>query len=159
MIDWLKKGNASLYSLPHPHVSGKYDMSFSGLKTAVINLVHNEKQKNGELGEQMRADIAAAVRCRVCDMLIDSTMRAVSDFGIKQLAVAGGVSANSELRRKLKEECESAGIDFYLPDLSLCGDNAAMVGVQAYYEYRNGHTAGSDLNAYATMPIEKDYED
>ena len=154
-----EKGNASLYSLPHPHVSGKYDMSFSGLKTAVINLVHNEKQKNGELGEQMRADIAAAVRCRVCDMLIDSTMRAVSDFGIKQLAVAGGVSANSELRRKLKEECESAGIDFYLPDLSLCGDNAAMVGVQAYYEYRNGHTAGSDLNAYATMPIEKDYED
>lgn len=149
-----EKGDASLYNLPHPHVSGKYDMSFSGLKTAVINLVHNEKQKNGELKEKMRADIAAAVRYRVCDMLIDSTLRAAKDLGVSRLAVAGGVSANSELRRRLKEECKDAGIDFYLPDLSLCGDNAAMVGVQAYYEYRNGHIAGSDLNAYATMPIE-----
>ena len=149
-------GNADAYDLPFPHAGGKYDMSFSGLKTAVINLVHNEQQKRGELSETMRADIAAALRKRVCDMLVGSTLRAASDIGARQVAVAGGVSANSELRRRLSEECAAAGMRFYLPELSLCGDNAAMVGVQAYYEYKSGHTAGSDLNAYATMQIEKD---
>ncbi len=146
-------GDAKAYSLPYPKAEGDYNMSFSGLKTAIVNLVHNETQKNGGLTDTQKADLAASVRNRVCDILIDNLIRAAADTGSKKIAIAGGVSANSELRRRLSQECENRGIKFYLPDLSLCGDNAAMVGVQAHYEYLSGNIASSDLNAYATMPI------
>lgn len=139
------------YPLPHPHVStGEFDFSFSGLKTAVMNLVNNTSQKGGEIDVPV---LCATVRQRVCDMLISATLAAAEKTGFKTIAVAGGVSANSELRARLKAECEKKGLTLYYPELKYCGDNAAMVGVQAYYEFKDGNTAGAELNAAATMPI------
>lgn len=149
-----EEGNPDTYKLPHPKVDGApYDFSFSGLKTAVINLIHNAKQKNEEIKV---ADLAAAVRKKVCDIAIENTMLALKDTGLKTLVVAGGVSANSLLRKRLQAECEKLGYTLYIPELKYCGDNAAMVGVQAYYEYLNGNTTDMSLNATATLPIDYD---
>ena len=140
------------YPLPKPRVEGSvYDFSFSGLKTAVINTIHNANQKGVELDIPV---LAATVRRRVCDMLIDSTLLAAENLDYKTIVLAGGVSANSELRSRLEAECKKKGYSFYRPELKYCGDNAAMVGVQAYYEYLSGNTANENLNAYATMPID-----
>jgi len=140
------------YPLPYPNSGGgEYDFSFSGLKTAVINTIHNAKQKNEEIDVPV---LCATVRERVCDMLIDKTMKAAEDLGYKKIAVAGGVSANSELRRRIAEECEKKGYALYYPPLKYCGDNAAMVGAQAFYEFENGNIADSSLNATATLPID-----
>ena len=148
-----ESGNADAFKLPYPHVAGsKYDFSFSGLKTAVINIIHNAEQK----GEQInKADMAASLRRRVCDMLINSTMSAAEDLGYKTVALAGGVSANSELRRRMEQECNVRGYTFCRPELKYCGDNAAMVGVQAFYEFADNNISDLELNAYATMPIDK----
>ena len=140
------------YPLPYPNSGGgEYDFSFSGLKTAVINTIHNAKQKSEEIDVPV---LCATVRERVCDMLIDKTMKAAEDLGYKKIAVAGGVSANSELRRRIAEECEKKGYALYYPPLKYCGDNAAMVGAQAFYEFENGNIADSSLNATATLPID-----
>ena len=139
------------YPLPFPKSGGgAFDFSFSGLKTAVINLVHNASQKNEEIDIPV---LCATVRKRVCDMLISTTLQAAGKFGYNKIAVAGGVSANSELRARLDDECKKQGLKLFYPPLKYCGDNAAMVGVQGYYEYRNGNIAGCDLNATATLPI------
>lgn len=139
------------YPLPYPHTDGEYDFSFSGLKTAVINLVHNKKQKNEEIDIPV---LAATVRQKVCDILIDKTISAAKNLNHKTLVLAGGVSANSELRTRMKNECDKSGITFHCPNLKYCGDNAAMVGVQAYYEYKSGNVADASLNAVATLPID-----
>ena len=139
------------YPLPYPHTDGEYDFSFSGLKTAVINLIHNSKQKDIEIDVPV---LAATVRKRVCDMLIDKTVAAAEKGGYKKITLAGGVSANSELRRRMSEECEKRNIKLYFPPLKYCGDNAAMVGVQAYYEYESGNISDISLNATATLPID-----
>lgn len=139
------------YPLPHPKVSGgEFDFSFSGLKTAVINLVHNSGQKGVEIDVPV---LCATVRERVCDLLIKNTMAAAEKTGYKTIAVAGGVSANSELRRRLDEECKNKGYSLYYPPLKYCGDNAAMVGAQAIHEYHDGNVSDSSLNATATLPI------
>ncbi len=146
------KSDFKKYPLPYPKSpAGEYDFSFSGLKTAVINLVHNAKQKDEEIDVPV---LAATVRERVCDMLITNTLKAARDKGYKTLCLAGGVSANSELRQRMTYECEKEGITLYTPELKYCGDNAAMVGVQGYYEFLSGNTAGADLNATATLPID-----
>lgn len=140
------------YPLPKPRVDGSlYDFSFSGLKTAVINTLHNASQKGEEVDIPV---LCATVRKRVCDMLIDNTLLALQNTDRKTLVLAGGVSANSELRTRLEEECKKRGIAFFRPELKYCGDNAAMVGIQAYYEYLAGHVAGPELNATATLPID-----
>lgn len=140
------------YPLPHPQTSsGVFDFSFSGLKTAVMNLVNNTAQKGGEMDIPV---LCATVRQRVCDMLIEKTMLAAEQFGYKTIAVAGGVSANSELRRRMTEECAARGLTLCHPALTYCGDNAAMVGVQAFYEFQDGNIGNSDLNAAATLPID-----
>lgn len=140
------------YPLPYPKISGsEFDFSFSGLKTAVINTIHNAKQKGQEPDTGV---LAATVRKRVCDILIGNTLAAAKKYRYKTVAVAGGVSANSELRRRLTDECEWLGIKLYYPKLEYCGDNAAMVGVQAYYEYKSGNIADTYLNAVATLPID-----
>lgn len=146
------KSDFKKYPLPFPKTSARQlDFSFSGLKTAVINTVHNAAQK----GENIDVPVlCATVRERVCDMLIQNTMKAAEDIGYKKIAVAGGVSANSELRRRMDEECKKRGFKLFYPPLKYCGDNAAMVGAQALYEYQNGNIAGSDLNATATLPID-----
>lgn len=139
------------YPLPHPKSGGgEYDFSFSGLKTAVINLIHNSKQKGEEIDVPV---LCATIRERVCDMLITNTLKAAQNLGYKSIAVAGGVSANSELRARLETECRAKGYSLYYPPLKYCGDNAAMVGVQGYFEYLDDNTADSSLNATATLPI------
>ena len=145
-------GDPDAYSLPHPHVAGSpYDFSFSGLKTAVLNLLHNAEQR----GEPVSLpDLAASFRKTVVDQLAGNLLRAADDIGAKTLVLAGGVSANAGLRARMEEEAARRGLALYLPPLPLCGDNGAMVGAQAYYEYRAGARAGLDLNAAATMPIE-----
>lgn len=145
------KADSKKYPLPFPKVSsGEFDFSFSGLKTAVMNLVNNSAQKGEEIDVPV---VCATVRQRVCDMLIDKTLSAAERYGYKTLAVAGGVSANSELRARMAEECKKRGITLYFPELKYCGDNAAMVGVQAFYEFKDGNIGDSSLNAAATMPI------
>lgn len=146
------EGDPDAYDLPFPHVADHpYDFSFSGLKTAVVNLLHNAEQK----GESVSVpDLSAALRRRVCDMLLRATEQAALDLGHTSIALAGGVSANSELRRRMEAMCASHGWRFARPELCYCGDNAAMVGVQGYYEALAGHYADGSLNAYATMPID-----
>ncbi len=140
------------YPLPHPKVTGgEFDFSFSGLKTAVINLVHNSNQKGVEIDVPV---LCATVRQRVCDLLIKNTMAAAEKTGYTKIAVAGGVSANSELRRRLDEECKQKGYSLYYPPLKYCGDNAAMVGAQAIYEYLDKNIGDTSLNATATLPID-----
>ena len=145
-------GDPHAFTLPRPVVhDAPYDFSFSGLKTAVINLIHNSSQKGIELN---KADVCASFRFAVVDCLSTNFLRAAEDLGVKRLVIAGGVSANSLLRSTLESECKKRGYEFFMPDKSLCGDNAAMVGSQGYYEYISGNIAKADLNAYATMSIE-----
>ena len=147
-----ENGDDSAFPMPHPHVDGSpYDFSFSGLKTAVINLIHNKQQK----GENIPvADVCASYRKAVVGCLTDNFLRAAEDLGYTTLVTAGGVSANSLLRRELERLCKDK-YTLYMPDKSLCGDNGAMVGAQGYYEYLAGNIAGSDLNAIATLPIDE----
>lgn len=151
-VDQLSQGgDDTKYSFPISHVDGSpYDMSFSGLKTAVINLVHNAEQKNIELD---RPGLAASFTKAVSDSLVPRTMDAAKELGHKKIVVAGGVAANSRIRADFQAAAEKNGFELYVPPLRLCGDNGAMVGAQAYYEFLEGNTAGSDLNAYATMDI------
>ncbi|HCH27937.1 MAG TPA: tRNA (adenosine(37)-N6)-threonylcarbamoyltransferase complex transferase subunit TsaD [Ruminococcaceae bacterium] len=140
------------YPLPYPRIAGsEFDFSFSGLKTAVINTIHNAQQKNAEIDTPV---LAATIRQRVCDILVNNTVKAAEKWGFDTVAVAGGVSANSELRARLETECKKSGIRLFRPELKYCGDNAAMVGVQAYYEYKSGNIADGFLNAAATLPID-----
>ena len=149
--DLSKGGDDGRYSFPIAHVDGNpYDMSFSGLKTAVINLVHNAQQKGEEID---RAALAASFTKAVSDSLVPRTMMAAKELGYEKIVVAGGVAANSRIRADFTAAAEKAGCSLYVPPLRLCGDNGAMIGAQGYYEYLAGHTAGSDLNAYATMDI------
>ena len=144
-------GDDSKYSFPIGHVEGHpYDMSFSGLKTAVINLVHNAEQKGETLD---RASLAASFTKAVSDSLVPRTMQAAKELGYDKIVVAGGVAANARIRADFTAAAEKAGVKLYIPPLKLCGDNGAMVGAQGYYEYLSGVRAGSDLNAYATMEI------
>ena len=144
-------GDDTKYVFPNAHVEGSpYDMSFSGLKTAVINLVHNAEQKGEEID---RASLAASFTKAVSDSLVPRTMQASAELGYDKIVVAGGVAANKRIRADFQREAEKAGKQLYIPPLKLCGDNGAMVGAQGYYEYLAGVRAGSDLNAYATMDI------
>lgn len=148
-----EEGDDTSFTMPHPRVDGSpYDFSFSGLKTAVINLIHNKEQKGEEIPV---ADICASYRKVVVDCLVNTFLQAAEDLGYTTLVIAGGVSANSLLRRELERRCEGR-YRLYMPERSLCGDNGAMVGAQAYYEYLVGNVAGSDLNAVATLPIDQD---
>ena len=143
---------ANLYKLPRPRVEGnELDFSFSGLKTAVVNLIHNCDQKHIEID---RPALAGALRKRVCDMLIENTLKAAVLTGHKTIALAGGVSANSELRQRMDIECAKRGIKLYYPPLKYCGDNGAMVGAQAFYEFESGNIADSSLNATSTLSID-----
>ena len=145
-------GNEKAYSFPRPSVSGsEYDFSFSGLKTAAVNLIHNAAQKNEEIP---LAHFGASYISAVVSCLSDHTISAAKKLGYKKIALAGGVSANSFLRKKMTELCGKEDMELYMPELSLCGDNAAMIGSQGYYEAKAGHFADLSLNAYATKNIE-----
>ncbi len=147
-----KTGHAGTYKLPRPVVAGSpYDMSFSGLKTAVVNLAHNAQQK----GEPIcTADLAAGVQQTIATVLTEKAMAAAGDLGYRTLALAGGVSANSGVRETLQAACDKAGYTLYMPPLSLCGDNAAMIACQGYYNFMAGMRADESLNAIATLSLE-----
>jgi N6-L-threonylcarbamoyladenine synthase len=123
-------------------------MSFSGLKTAVVNIVHNAEQKKEVLD---KASLAASLAAAVSDILVSRVLAAAAEFGRDKIAIAGGVAANSRIRSDFFKEAEAQGRSLFLPPLGLCGDNAAMIGCQGYYEFLAGVRAGMDLNAYATM--------
>lgn len=146
-------GDENKYKFPVPKVAdNKYDFSFSGLKTFAVNLVHNASQK----GEEVKAeDLGASFIKAVTDLLTAHTMDAAEDVGAKTIVLAGGVSANSRLRRVMAEQCEKRGIKLFMPELKYCGDNAAMIASQGYYEFMDGKRADLTLNAAASMPIDK----
>ena len=145
------QGDDNAYKLPYAKMGeNPFDMSFSGLKTAAINLIHHADQ----VGEQLDVNGLCASFCKtVSDTLVDRAVLALKKTGHKQLAVAGGVAANSRIRRDILNAAGNLGVEVFLPPLNLCGDNAAMIGSQAYYEYLAGNIADMSLNAYATKSI------
>ncbi len=145
-------GDENAFAFPHPKIhDAPYDYSFSGLKTAVINIVHNAKQKGEEINT---ADLAASFQKAVVDCLLANFESAAEIFGYNKLVIAGGVSANSKLRAEAEKMCDRHGWSLTLPELKYCGDNAAMIASQGYFEYISGTVAGENLNAYATMPLD-----
>lgn len=146
-----QQGDDMKYDLPRSRPGANpYDMSFSGLKTATLNLIHHAEQ----VGEVLDIDgLCASFTAAVSDTLVPRVVMALQQTGRKQLAVAGGVAANTRIRKDILEAAEKMGVHVCLPPLSLCGDNAAMIGAQAYYEYLSGNVADMSLNAYATKSI------
>ena len=120
------------YNLPIPKDDDSYDFSFSGIKSAVINLVHNEKQRGNEINKE---DLATSFQETVVGILVKKTIKAIKEYNVKQLLVAGGVSANSGLRKALDEACKELNIELLKPEIRYCTDNAAMIGAAAYYAY------------------------
>ena len=148
-----EEGDPDAFTLPSPKTEGRYDYSFSGLKTAFMNTVHTLEQRGEALP---KADLAASFRRAVCRELISKARRLLEERedtrGIR-FALAGGVSANRELRRMAAEMCGELGIPLFMPELSLCTDNGAMIGSAAYYRLRNGETAGLDMNAMPALQL------
>ena len=147
-----RQSAGGIYELPRAKIEGRpLDMSFSGLKTAVVNLAHNAAQTGRALD---RAALARDFTQAVVDELVPRAMLAMQQSGRRALVAAGGVAANSFIRAALESECEKRGYRLYLPPLKLCGDNGAMIGAQGYYEYLAGARADLSLNAYATRDID-----
>ena len=147
-----KDGNPKAYKMPHPRVDdAPYDFSFSGLKTAALNTINQAKQKGEEVNI---ADLGASYIKAVVNCLTENTEKAAIDLGYNKIVLAGGVSANSVLRRDMEALCKKHGWELYAPELKYCGDNGAMVGAQGYYEYISGNTADMSLNACASLSIE-----
>ena len=144
-------GNEHTYSLPRSKPGeNPYNMSFSGLKTAALNLIHHAEQ----VGEALNIpDLCASFSAAVSDTLVPRVELALRQTGCKKIAIAGGVAANSRIRRDILAAAEGLGATVYMPPLKLCGDNGAMIGAQAYYEYLAGNVADMSLNAYATKSI------
>ena len=150
-----KNGDPTQYKFPNPHVDGcPFDFSFSGMKTAAINLIHNKEQKNEPLDIE---NIGASYMYNVVKVLCDRSEKAIRAFAPSRFVIAGGVSANSVLREHMQKLCKKYRVELYMPALKYCGDNAAMVGSQAYYEALSGVKANINLNAYATMDIDKNF--
>ncbi len=146
-----KEGNPDAIAFPRAHIAdSQYDFSFSGVKSAVLNYINGCEMKKEEYN---RADIAASFQKAVTDVLTENAMRAVDEFGMDTLAIAGGVASNGTLRNAMKEACEKKGIKFYHPSPIFCTDNAAMIGVAAYYEYQKGTRHGWDLNAVPNLKL------
>jgi N6-L-threonylcarbamoyladenine synthase len=144
--------DTTTFALPIGKVDGKeFDCSFSGLKTAVVNIVHNAEQKGEPLDKAL---LAASFSRAVSDALVPRTIEAAKRFGYNTIAAAGGVAANSFIRRDLTNAAERNDFRLFLPPLSLCGDNAAMIGCQAFYEARSGNFAASNLNALAVRGVD-----
>jgi tRNA threonylcarbamoyl adenosine modification protein TsaD len=146
-----KLGNPDAITFPKAKMSDNpYDFSFSGLKSAVLNYINGCQMKGIEYNQ---ADIAASFQKAVTDVLVANAMHAVEEFHVDKLAIAGGVASNSALRAAMKEACEKRGVEFYYPSPIFCTDNAAMIGVAAYYEYINGTRSGWNLNAVPNLKL------
>ena len=148
-----RQGDCRRYPMPRSHVEvAPLDMSFSGLKTAALNTIHNAQQKVEALSVP---DLCASFEAAVADTLAPRVELALRQTGHRQLVIAGGVAANTRIRAELTAVAQRCGAALYAPPLSLCGDNGAMIGAQGYYEFLAGHTASAGLNAYATMPCDR----
>jgi N6-L-threonylcarbamoyladenine synthase len=147
-----KKGNPTAFRLPKPQTGG-FNFSFSGLKTAVVNIAHTASQK----GEIINTDdLSASFQKTVAEILTEKSSAAMKELSYKKIAVCGGVSANSGIRDAMAKMCEEQGLRLFVPPIKYCGDNAAMIGAQAFYEYNAGHFADDHLNAFATKEIGKE---
>lgn len=146
-----KEGNPDAIVFPKAHIQdAPYDFSFSGVKSAVLNYINGCKMKGEEYN---RADIAASFQKAVTDVLVENAMRAVEEYDLSKFAIAGGVASNSTLRAAMQKACEEKNVEFYYPSPIFCTDNAAMIGVAAYYEYLNGTRHGWDLNAVPNLKL------
>lgn len=146
-----QQGDETKYKLPVAKPGeNPYNMSFSGLKTATLNLIHHAEQVGEELDIP---SLCASFTAAVSETLVPRVVRALEETGYRKVAVAGGVAANSRIRRDILEAAGKLGAEVYMPPLKLCGDNGAMIGSQAYYEYLAGNIADMSLNAYATKSI------
>lgn len=146
-----KEGNPDAIKFPKAHINdAPYDFSFSGVKSAVLNYLNGCKMKNEEINE---ADVAASFQKAVTDVLVEHAMMAVKEYGYDKFAIAGGVASNSTLRSAMKDACEKNHTKFYHPSPIFCTDNAAMIGVAAYYEYLQGTRHGLDLNAVPNLKL------
>ncbi len=147
-----QSGDPTAFKLPRPTVAGnEFDFSFSGLKTSVINLIHNSQQKGIELNFN---DLSASIQGTISNLLTENTIKAAKSLGYRKIALAGGVSANSGVRSALSEACQKNGFEFYMPEKSLCGDNGAMIACQGSYNFLAGITADESLNAIATLSMD-----
>ena len=146
-----RQGNPEKYALPRSKPGeNPYNMSFSGLKTAALNLIHHAEQ----IGEELDVpSLCASFSQAVSDTLVPRVVMALEQTGYRKIAVAGGVAANSRIREDVLAAAKKMGAEVYMPPLSLCSDNGAMIGAQAYYEYLAGNVADMSLNAYATKSI------
>ena len=145
------EGNSHAMEFPRPKIAdGPYDFSFSGLKSAVLNYLNSCQMKNIPI---VQADVAASFQKAVTDVLIGNAMRAIDEYGMKKFAIAGGVASNGTLREGMRAACEEKGVTFYHPSPIFCTDNAAMIGVAAYYEYKAGVRSGLDLNAVPNLKL------
>ncbi len=148
-----QSGDPTAFKLPHPVVAGsEFDFSFSGLKTSVINMLHHSEQK-GEVID--RNNLSASIQKAISEIITGKTILAAESLGYKKIALAGGVSANSGVRAALSAACAEKGYDFYMPELSLCGDNGAMIACQGSYNFMAGITSDESLNAIATLSMDK----
>ncbi|MDD6401101.1 MAG: tRNA (adenosine(37)-N6)-threonylcarbamoyltransferase complex transferase subunit TsaD [Lachnospiraceae bacterium] len=146
-----KEGNPKAISFPRANIEdGKYDFSFSGLKSAVLNYLNMCEMKNIEIN---KADVAASFQQAVIEVLTDNAIKAAKENNCTSIALAGGVASNTSLRENMKKEAEKNGLNFYHPSSIFCTDNAAMIGVAGYYEYINGTRHGWDLNAVPNLKI------
>jgi len=146
-----REGNPDAFTFPQAKIEGaEYDFSFSGLKSAVLNLINQAKMQGQELDQ---ADIAASFQKAVVEVLAGHAIRACKEYGMNKLAIAGGVASNTALRERLEKECAANNIEFYRPSPVLCTDNAAMIGAAAYFEYRKGVRFGLDMNAVPNLPL------
>ena len=143
LMDKMASLGKHTYNLPAPKDDSSYDFSFSGIKSAVINLVHNERQRGREINKE---DLATSFQETAVGILVKKTKRALKEYGVKQLLVAGGVSANSGLRKALEEVCKELDVELLKPEIKYCTDNAAMIGAAGYYAYLNGDIADFSLN-------------
>lgn len=146
LVDEYGRIGKDTYNLPIPLNDDSYNFSFSGIKSAVINVVHNEKQKGNEINVY---DLATSFQERVVGILTKKTMKALKEYNCSNLIIAGGVSANKRLREVMKEECRKNSINLTVPNIKYCTDNAAMIGAAGYYAYKIGRRASIDLNAKA----------
>ena len=146
-----REGNPEAIVFPRAHIEeAPYDFSFSGVKSAVLNYINGGKMKGEEYSQ---ADIAASFQKAVTDVLVGNAMHAVEEYGDRKFAIAGGVASNSALRAAMAEACKEKGVEFYYPSPIYCTDNAAMIGVAAYYEFMNGTRHGWDLNAVPNLKL------
>ena len=150
IVDKLAKLGNDTYDLPYPLMDDSYNFSFSGIKSAVVNLIHNENQRGNEIRVN---DICTSFQNRVISVLTKKTIRALKEYNVKNLILAGGVAANSYLRETLDKECNKEGFNFSYPRISYCTDNAAMIGAAAYYAYKKGIVADLTLNAVAVETL------